>query len=199
MPAVALCLASASPRRLELLARVGLRPCLCPAHTAEHWPDGPADAAAVRVAEDKLQAAWTRWGAVARAPHALWLAADTAVVARDRVLGKPADNMHAAAMLRALSGRTHEVVTGFVLGRDGQVLHREAVTTEVTMRPFGEAELLRYVATGEPFDKAGAYAVQGLGGALVERLVGSLSNVVGLPLHQVLVAIERLGGASAAG
>lgn len=199
MPAVALCLASASPRRLELLARVGLRPCLCPAHNAEHWPKGPPGAAAVRVAEDKLQAAWARWGAGARAPHALWLAADTVVVAKGRVLGKPADAAHAAATLRALSGRTHEVVTGFVLGRDHQVLHREAVATQVTMRPFGEAELLRYIATGEPSDKAGAYAVQGLGGALVERLTGSLSNVVGLPLHQVLMAIERFGGAPAAG
>lgn len=186
-----LCLASGSPRRRELLARVGLRPCVCPAHAAEVFGPGPLGAAIEKLAEAKLQAAWQRWATDATACDALWLAADTAVVLDGAVHGKPGGAEHAARTLRVLAGRTHEVITGFVLGRGGRVVHREHVRTKVTMRPFGEAELQRYVASGEPFDKAGAYAVQGLGSALVERLDGSLSNVVGLPLQQVLVALEQ--------
>ncbi len=96
-------------------------------------------------------------------------------------------------MLRSLSGRTHEVVTGFaVLGADGCVA--DAVTTEVTFRPLDEALIARYVATEEPMDKAGAYGIQGIGAMLVERIDGSYTNVVGLPLVEVLLAIAEQGG-----
>lgn len=186
-----LCLASGSPRRRELLARAGLLPCVCPAHATEVFAPGPIGAAIETLAEAKLRAAWSRWAPEGAISDLLWLAADTAVVAGETVYGKPGDAEEAARTLRSLAGRTHEVITGFVLGRDGQVVHRSHVRTKVTMRPFAEAELQRYVASGEPFDKAGAYAVQGLGGALVERLDGSLSNVVGLPLQEVLVALAQ--------
>ncbi len=124
----------------------------------------------------------------------LVLGADTVVVIDGEPLGKPADPADAAAMLRRLRGRAHEVMTGVALidaqsGREAA----ETVTSRVTMRDYSEGEIARYVATGEPLDKAGAYAIQGIGGALVAGLDGSRSNVVGLPLAATAALLRRFG------
>ena len=124
----------------------------------------------------------------------LVLGADTVVVIDGEALGKPADPTDAAAMLRRLRGRAHEVMTGVALidaqsGREAA----ETVTSRVSMRDYSEAEIARYVATGEPLDKAGAYAIQGIGGALVAGLEGSRSNVVGLPLAATAALLRRFG------
>lgn len=128
---------------------------------------------------------------------ALLLGADTVVVARERLLGKPADRRDASEMLRLLRGREHYVVTGFVLLQAEEAgattLHAEAVSSKVTMKAFSEAELTAYLQTGEPYDKAGAYALQGLGGNLVERVQGCHTNVIGLPVCRVRSALERAG------
>jgi len=125
---------------------------------------------------------------------AVVLGADTEVILDGRHLGKPRDAADAVRILRALSGRTHEVVTGLALvqapsGREETL----AVTTRVTMRDAGDEEIAAYVATGEPLDKAGAYAVQGQGARLVGRVDGCLTNVVGLPVDTVRRLLERWG------
>lgn len=131
------------------------------------------------------------------AEGALLLGADTVVVARERLLGKPADRRDAGEMLMLLRGRAHYVVTGFVLLRVGEtgaiILHVEAVSSKVTMKAFSEAELTAYLETSEPYDKAGAYALQGLGGNLVERVEGCHTNVIGLPVCRVRSALWLAG------
>ena len=187
MPATPiLTLASRSPRRREMLERLGLRLELRPADTDESpLPDEPAGEYVRRVAREKARAV----------AGETVLAADTAVVVDGSILGKPLDAEDARRMLRALSGRTHEVMTGVCAARAGReaVL---AVTTEVRFARLGEEVIAWYVATGAPLDKAGAYAVQGAGGALVEEVRGSVSNVVGLPLAETLSLLARLGFAA---
>ena len=180
-------LASASPRRRELLAGQGLSFDV----RASDVPEipRPGESAAdftLRVAGDKAAAVANQQ------PGALVLAADTAVVLGGRILGKPADAAEAAAMLASLAGNTHEVITG-VCVRGPRGTERFAVRTAVRFRPIGAAEIRRYVAGGEPLDKAGAYAIQGAGGAFVEAIFGSYSNVVGLPLAETLAALRRAG------
>lgn len=125
------------------------------------------------------------------------LGADTVVVAAEKLLGKPTDREDADAMLRLLRGHEHYVVTGFVLlltGEDGdKVLHSEAVSAKVTMRAFSEDELNTYLDTDEPYDKAGAYALQGLGGKLVESVQGCRTTVIGLPVCRVRDALHEAG------
>jgi len=172
----ALVLASASPRRRDLLAQMGLTPEVVPADVDETPGDGEDPTAYVqRVAHLKASA-------VARLrPDTVVLAADTTVDLDGRILGKPTDLDDARSMLRSLSARTHRVHTAVVVRAPDQVRHT-VVTTLVTFVPV-TAELLEwYLATGEPFDKAGAYALQGAGGVLVDQVKGSVSNVVGLPL-----------------
>mgnify|MGYP001332349420 CR=1 FL=1 len=140
----------------------------------------------LRVAAEKAAAV------AAKEPGALVLAADTEVVLGDRILGKPRDADDAAAMLRSLSGLTHEVISGVCLRGPG-VDERFAVRTAVRFRALAEAEIRWYVGTGEPLDKAGAYAIQERGGAFVEAIFGSWSNVVGLPLAETLAALRRAG------
>jgi nucleoside triphosphate pyrophosphatase len=175
-------LASGSPRRLELLRRIGIEPVVRVADVDEtpHDDEPPATTVA-RLARAKAHA-------VDRSPTDLVVAADTEVVLGGAVLGKPADGEAAAAMLRSLSGRPHLVVTGVHLlhGEDEAAAVEETV---VQVRSIGDAELDAYVATGEPFGKAGAYAIQGAGGMFVERIEGSDTNVIGLPLTTVV----RLG------
>ncbi|MEX0835837.1 MAG: Maf family protein, partial [Nitriliruptor sp.] len=120
------------------------------------------------------------------------LAADTEVIAEGRVLGKPRDRADAASMLRTLSGRTHEVVTGVAVVR-GPVSAVTRVTTAVTFRPLSDAEVAWYIATGEPDDKAGAYGLQGAGAVLVERVDGSDTNVIGLPLAETVALLRDVG------
>jgi len=181
--AMTLTLASRSPRRRELLEQLGIRLEVRPADADETPLAGePADDYVRRVAREKARAV----------AGETVLGADTAVVLDGAILGKPADGDDARRMLRALSGRPHQVVTGVCARRDGreEVL---AATTAVRFARLTEAQIAWYVATSEPLDKAGAYAVQGAGGAFVEELRGSVSNVVGLPLAEALALLDRLG------
>jgi septum formation protein len=147
-----------------------------------------------RVALAKLEGVRAR---VAREGLAqdLLLVADTSVLVDGEILGKPASDAEARAMIARLAGRAHEVWTRFVLAGTtaGAPLHAETVATRVTFRALDEDEIAAYAASGEGRDKAGAYAVQGLGAAFVSRIEGSYSNVVGLPACEVVVALRRLG------
>jgi septum formation protein len=179
LPAVpALILASASPRRADLLAAAGIDFSVRPADVDERPLDGEAPRGYVlRVARDKARAC-------AQTSDEVVLAADTVVVIDGLILGKPRDGADAARMLRLLSGRVHHVLTGVVV-RQGE---REVVaveTTAVTFARLNEAEIGWYVASEEPCDKAGAYAVQGLASRFVARIDGSYANVVGLPVARV--------------
>lgn len=182
-----LVLASQSPRRRSLLSELGLALEVRPAHTDEAVRSGEVPRAYVaRVAREKARAV----------PGEVVLAADTAVIQGDVILGKPADAADAARMLRGLSGARHEVLTAVCVRRNGPgaPLEREAlVATEVRFRALSDAEIAWYVATGEPLDKAGAYALQGVGGALVEGVTGSVSGVVGLPLVETLALLRAVG------
>lgn len=188
-------LASASPRRVAMLGEAGLRPIPRPSGILEIPRPGesPADHV-LRLAEEKgLHAV-----RVLREEDesGVVLAADTAVVLDGEILGKPADAGDALRMLRLLSGRTHRVLTGVFLARfPGGGSARAVVETLVTFRAYDESEARRYVETGEPLDKAGAYGIQGAGAALVLAVSGSYSNVVGLPM-EALPALFRKAGAS---
>lgn len=189
-------LASRSPRRAELLAAAGFVFDVVPADIDEtRWPGEPPDRYVVRMAREKALAVRR---AAARAGAEPVLAADTAVVVDGRVLGKPGDAGEAAEMLRALSGRTHEVMTGLALaGSDGR-LTAECVVSRVTFATLSEPEVEWYVTTGEPMDKAGAYAVQGLASRFIERVEGSYTNVVGLPIASVYRMLRTFAAGPAA-
>lgn len=181
-----LVLASASPRRRELLGLLGLAFEVVPAHVDESvLPREAAGDYVERVAGDKARAIASRLG------DRLILAADTSVVLEGEVLGKPSDDAEALAMLRRLSGRTHWVITAMALAGAFDALER--VETEVTFRTLTDEELRWYVATGEPRDKAGAYGIQGAGGVFVARIDGSASNVIGLPLAECAALLKRAG------
>jgi septum formation protein len=184
---VPLVLASASPRRYDLLRAAGLSCTVDPACTDESVRMGETpDTYARRVALEKARAV------CGRHPDEWVLGADTVVVIEGEILGKPVNADDAARMLRLLSGRTHEVLTGVALRRgDCEVSHVEA--TRVRFGAVGEHEIAWYVASGEPMDKAGAYAVQGLASRFVEVIEGSYSNVVGLPVAQVYRMFRDLG------
>lgn len=189
-----LLLGSASPRRREILATLGLPLVVAAADIDETpRPDERPLAYLARIAGDKL-------AAVAALPAAKTagglIVADTTVILDDRPLGKPRDEEDARAMLRALSGRAHEVSTCFALsGPDepARALHRETVTSRVVFRALDEEEIAGYAATREGLDKAGAYAIQGIGGFAVARVEGSYSNVVGLPACEVISALRKTG------
>jgi septum formation protein len=182
-----LVLASASPRRLELLARLGVHPEVRPAAIDESPLAGePAEDLVVRLATAKATAS-TRAGE----PEVV-LAADTEVALEGRSLGKPDATRPAERLLRALAGRTHEVVTAVAVIR-GNVVRVDRVVTRVTLRPLTAAEIAWYVATAEPLGKAGAYALQGAGAALVERIDGSDTNVIGLPLPATVRLLRQVG------
>ena len=142
---------------------------------------------------EAMRRALAKAGYVARLnPGAFVLGADTVVVLEGEILGKPSSMDDASRMLGLLSGRTHEVITAFtLLGADSR--QEEAVTTKVSFREIDEETIGRYAESGEPMDKAGAYAIQGLGGSLVDRVEGSYTNVVGLPVAEVLNLLMRCG------
>jgi septum formation protein len=180
-------LASASPRRLELLLQLGLDVDVAPADIDEAvWPAEDPVAYVLRLAAEK--------GAVVapRHPQRLVIAADTTVDLDGAILGKPADHVEATAMLRSLSDRDHIVHTGVSVWIGG-VAATGSVSTTVRFADLSDRDIAWYVATGEPFGKAGAYAIQGAGGALVESVVGSVSNVVGLPLALVVALARSVG------
>ncbi len=183
---VSLILASASPRRRELLGGMGLTFSVCPCDVDETVPGGmhPRDAV-VLLAKRKAEAV------AALHPAAIILASDTLVEIDGLPLGKPVDEADAVATLLRLSGREHRVHTGVAVIYHSRVL-AERDTTRVFMRPFDEGEARAYVATGEPMDKAGAYGIQGLGGRLVERTEGAYDTVVGLPTALVDELLCRL-------
>jgi len=179
-------LASASPRRQELLGFYGIPFEVVPSG-AEEDATGSGQEQVSQLARRKCE------DVAARYPDRLVLAADTLVCVDDAVLGKPQDEADALRMLKMLSGREHQVHTGVCLRcPDGRFIDRVA-TTKVTFLPVGDALLRRHIATGEPLDKAGAYAIQGQAGALIASIEGSPTNVIGLPLEVLTEIFEQLG------
>lgn len=178
-----LILASASPRRRELLETAGWILAVEAAHIDESLQPGePAEVYVARLAREKALTIARRHAA----EDALVLGADTTVVHRGEILGKPGDPEEARRMLRTLSGSMHHVHTGVSLVDAAGRFERCAVdTTQVWFAPLSDAEIDAYILSGEPFDKAGAYAIQGRAGQFIPRIEGSWSNVVGLPLHLV--------------
>jgi septum formation protein len=181
-----LVLASASPRRLELLRSAGIEPLVHAADIDEAPRDGEAPVDYAR----RLSAEKARAVAQELDEKGPVLGADT-IVYRGSILGKPKDAADARAMLTTLSGQTHEVITAYTLLYRGNERGR-AVVTEVTFRELTPAELEGYIGSGEWRDKAGGYAVQGLAGALVRTVKGSYTNVVGLPLCEVIEDLDAL-------
>lgn len=180
-------LASASPRRRQLLEMLRIPFEVEPSGIDEVVRPGEAPRDYVlRVAREKGEAVSDR------RPDALVLSADTEVVLDGEVFGKPADPAGAVAMLRRLQGRTHQVLTAVAMAGRGRLEHALDITA-VTVRPADVATLTAYVATGEPLDKAGAYAVQGMGGALIERIEGDVFGVMGLPVRLVIDLLARFG------
>jgi septum formation protein len=189
-----LVLGSASPRRRDLIATLGLPFVVRSASVDEAPRAGEAPLAYLeRVTLAKLHAVCE----MSPPSRACVLVADTIVVAPDgALLGKPHDDDEGRTMLERLSDATHEVSTRFILAtslRDADPAHAQTVTTRVTFRALAREEIGQYVASGEGQDKAGSYAIQGQGGAFVERIEGSFTGVVGLPLCEVLVALRSLG------
>ena len=184
---VKLVLASASPRRAELLRNAGIGFVVDPAHVPEQRQvsEPPRDYA-VRLAREKARAI------AARHPQAFVLGADTIVCADEHVLEKPTTAADAARMLRLLSGRTHQVTTAVCLAGPG-VEDAATETTEVVMTAISDQEIRAYVAGGEPMDKAGAYAIQGMASRWVTRIEGCYFNVVGLPVPLVYRLLLRHG------
>jgi septum formation protein len=180
-------LASGSPRRKQLLEMLRIPFRVIPPDVDEHvLPGEQPDAYVTRLSRVKAQAV------VSLAPHDLVLAADTTVVIENEILGKPDSPQDALRMLERLQGRTHEVFTAVAVARDGELAQALDVS-RVTFRPVDRPTLEAYVATGEPMDKAGAYAIQGLGAPLIERVEGDFFGVMGLPLRLALDLLARFG------
>lgn len=186
-------LASSSPRRKDLLERAGVSFVTAIPDVNEDARAGESPMNLVkRLSKDKAQAVRERIGE-RRLEHSVILAADTIVVAPDgkTVLGKPRDFKEARAMLRRISGKTHQVYTGYCLMTGKKTVVR-AVCTKVKIRDLGEAGIERYLSAGESMDKAGAYAAQGYGMTIIESIIGSYTNVVGLPVAEVLKDIKKI-------
>ena len=181
-------LASKSPRRQELLARLGLDFTVMTEDIDETMDPGlPLEREIVRVSEAKARAVQDRVN-----PGDLVISADTVVCVDGKRLGKPADEEDAKRMLRLLSGRTHTVVSGLCVLRDERC-ETASVSTAIHFRPLSEREIDAYVASGEPMDKAGAYGIQGLAAIFVDRLDGDYYNVMGLPLCALSELLNRFG------
>lgn len=182
-------LASRSPRRRELLQQLGVPCTVLDVDVPEVRGAGESPEAYVsRVAHEKAQAGLS----LAPEATAVVLGSDTEVVLDDEVFGKPADAQQAVAMLRRLSGRTHAVISA-VWGVSTTRAERELCISKVRFAALDEAAIAAYVATGEPFGKAGAYAIQGRGAAFIEHLEGSYSGVMGLPLFETARLLHRFG------
>ncbi|MGC8862488.1 MAG: Maf family protein [Armatimonadota bacterium] len=188
MPGPDVILASASPRRKELLLLIFDDFLVVPSGFDEDSvpPELPPSRHVVYSAETKARQV------AQNHPDALVIGADTVVVAEGYILGKPADEEDARRMLRLLSGCTHQVYTGVAAARDHQ-LHSDFECTDVTFRDLSEDLIARYIASGEPMDKAGAYAIQGKGSILVTGIKGCYFNVVGLPLYRLSRLLEEFG------
>ena len=187
-PHARLVLASASPRRAEILTSLGIPFRVAATDIAEEMlPGETAETAAQRLAAEKARAA------AARDPESWVLAADTLVFLEGDTLGKPRDDREAAAMLGRLAGREHAVVTAVHLRRGADPGRGVAEISRVRFAPMTEREILWYVATGEPRDKAGAYGVQGLGARFIAEIHGSFTNVMGLPARAVYELLRSAG------
>lgn len=180
-------LASASPRRRELLTQIGVPFELAPVDIDETpLANEGARAYVERLAQAKAAAALAR----INHPDAVVLGSDTSVIIDDEILTKPADAADAKRMLQRLSGNRHQVFTAVaVLSQNRQ--QQVCVATDVDFRALSDAEIERYIATGEPMDKAGSYGIQGKGAILVEKISGSYSNVVGLPLTETAALLTN--------
>ena len=182
-----LILASGSPRRRELLAKMGYTFETCSPDVDEHVP-GQASEIVYTLAQRKAHAA------ADHCAEGVVIASDTLVSLDGRPLGKPADADDACRMLESLSGREHEVFTGvFIIDAESRRAETRVVRTGVWFRELTEREIRDYVATGEPMDKAGAYAIQGGAGAFVDRLDGSFENVMGFPVDDVRDMLSHFG------
>ena len=183
-----LVLASRSPRRRRLLQQIGLPFRSLPSHAQENQVLGEPPVKAALIAEKKAKAVY------AKSQKSWVLGADTMVIIGGSILGKPNNPEDVHFMLSRLCGRAHEVVTGFcLLNPSGEVAHSEAITTLVKMKHLSEKEISAYVATGEPFGKAGSYARQGIGAIMVESISGSYTNVVGLPVCALIKSLLAVG------
>ena len=181
-------LASQSPRRKELLERMGLSGFeIIPAQGDESCPPGSTPAEMVEELSRRKCAE-----IAAAHPDALVIAADTVVAAGGQILGKPRSGEQAAQMLRLLSGRENRVYTGLTVSRGGEAVTEHEIT-DVRFRPLSELDVSRYITTGEPMDKAGAYGVQGYGCVLVEGIFGDYYNVMGLPVCRLARLLARFG------
>ena len=176
-------LASESPRRRVLLESAGYEIDVEPQHIDESLKGGPISAAVESLALEKLKSAGHRSIAV--------VAADTVVVFNEQPLGKPANESEAVRMLQLLEGKQHQVITGVGVSAGGR-FDLFSVTTDVWFRPLSLEEINRYVSLGESLDKAGGYGIQSAGASLVERVRGSYTNIVGLPLRETIEALEAL-------
>ena len=180
-------LASASPRRRELLALVGIVHEVRPADIDESlWPGETPVGHSERLARGKAHAI------AAAAGDAVVIAADTIVVVDGDILGKPRDVAHATEMLRRLSGRQHTVYTAIAVAR-GERTESAVEAVEVVFRALSDSEIAEYIATGEPMDKAGAYGIQGFGATIVERVDGDYFSVMGLGMRRLVALLERVG------
>lgn len=180
-------LASASPRRQELLRQLGLAFEVVPSqYDEQQHPPLPPEKLVEHLAFSKASEV------AARYPDALVIGADTVVVLEGAVLGKPRDEEEAVAMLKRLSGREHHVMTGVAVVAGGRSLVAHEVTA-VRFLPLDEGQIRRYVATGEPMDKAGAYAIQGRAAAMIGSISGDYFNVVGLPLSRTVQMLSQFG------
>ena len=187
MTATRVVLASSSPRRRELLALIGVRHEVRPADVDERVHPGERPAPhAERLARAKASVV------AAHEPDALVVAADTIVVVDGDILGKPTDADQARSMLRRLSGRVHTVFTAVAVARDGQLVSG-VEEVEVTFRSLRDEQITRYIATGEPMDKAGAYGIQGYGATIVERIDGDYFAVMGLAIGRMVELMGRVG------
>lgn len=183
---MSLILASASPRRKALLEQFGLEFTVQVRPTEERSEGEPLAVAEHNALAKALPVSMAN-------PQALVLGADTIVILGSKLLGKPQDYQAAWEMLHSLSGRVHQVTTVVALVQAGQAVDLFSVTTEVAFRELKEFEIRGYLATGEPFDKAGGYGIQGFGGLLVENIKGCYYNVVGLPMPRLVEALRPLG------
>ncbi|MDX2495871.1 MAG: Maf family protein [Desulfuromusa sp.] len=186
-----LILASASPRRRELLQQIGLDFQVIPSQAEEQVLDGETpEEHVIRLSLDKATEVANRENVSGR----WFIGSDTIVLCDGQILGKPQDEAEAAMMLKKLSGREHRVLSGYaIIDRQTGEQRAEAVSTKVWFRQLTEGEITGYIATGEPADKAGAYAIQGLGVCFVAKIEGSYTNVVGLPLCKLTLAMKELG------
>lgn len=193
-----LILASTSPRRKDLLTSLGLEFQVQPSTIEEVMdPELAPEELVLNLAKQKTEDVFSSIIATAQGERLLVLGADTIVVLDGKFLGKPVDRADAIAMLKRLSGRPHEVYTGVwlqVLEKDGVVkTSHSCERSKVFFRPLKEREMEAYVDTGEPMDKAGAYALQGIGAALIEKIEGSHTNIVGLPIPNVVSLLRDSG------